>query len=762
LRTRLGFADVTIANNKSEARSAITNEILPMTENQALPIKFRIESGALGACQRNGDCTEVSVTQEGGTFFTTTNFAAVVLEKDWVSDEILALGNGSITLTVERVPLEEGQSCHSGEGVTGKLHTELQGCYRYTTDPDLRDPRVPEHLRGFQTANNKVAQCTKESPVEDPNADYMLFKSDPGERIKALRDAPAPPGLNCDDFAFMDGLPSNPVLRFASLKWHAVSRAVGRAVGVKTAYAWDGGIGGQLGLFDGFSHISRGIGLRGSKASLDPAPTPVGLRVEPDPKVRLLNEHVHSASETEEHDHEPAVGIRVTFRVLTGTGNFGDGTYGTSPTPVTTVVKYTDENGEASAPWYLGVGANVIIAEAATITDPITFSATGLEAVGSISGLVTDRDGSALDNAPVRLVGITNPGLNRSTITDDGEYTFANMPDGRYTVTVEATGFTTAAREVVLDGEGRHQTVNFTLTPTGGIAGVVTNAVTGAAIAGATVRIVGTETGGVTNADGRFVFANLRAGPYQVRATMVNFVARTVDVTVGADQAPVTIALQPTPADLAVTSFTFSPAEPTTDDRVTYNIIVTNLGGTTSEAGLATLIQSRDGEVGHLNPNLVLPAVGPGFTVGYTLLAADLGAGSRSTTFTVNTGTPPVPDANAGNNTATVTFTVAPVATPTGTVVGQVTDAATGLPLSSAAISVVGVTGQVFTNVAGNYSLQAPQGLRTLRAARLGYASAQATVTVTDGQVTVNFALQPAPDLPGGGGCTVNCPTTPP
>jgi hypothetical protein len=196
---------------------------------------------------------------------------------------------------------------------------------------------------------------------------------------------------------------------------------------------------------------------------------------------------------------------------------------------------------------------------------------------------------------------------------------------------------------------------------------------------------------------------------------------------------------------------------------VTYNIVVTNVGGTMSEAGLATLTQSRDGEVGHLNPNLVLPPIGPGLTAGYTLLAADFGVSSRSTTFTVNTGTPPVPDANAGNNAATVTFSVTAAPIATGTVVGRVTDATTGLPLNSAAISVVGVTGQWFTNLAGNYSLQAPQGLRTLRASRLGYATVEATVTVTDGQITVNFALQPAPGLPGdGSGCTVNCTTTPP
>jgi hypothetical protein len=770
--TSLGFADLTVINTKGEVKSAILNEVFPMSENRSIPIKFRIESGAAGACQRSpNDCTEVSVSPAGGTFFTNTHFAAVTLQPDFASAEAFAAGGGTILLTIERVQVDEGESCHSAASGASRLLEEQSGCYHYETDPDLDEDPDGEGPRmsfgGFQTAGNSVAQCSGLARnSENSNQDWILFKSDPGRPLQALRDVPEPGGLNCADFAFLESLPSNPVLRFASLKLHSVKRAVNRAIGVKVAYAWDRGLGGLLLEGDGFSNISRGRGALLEKTAGDEQSAPAGTRAPFNPTVRITSVHPHhhegegdDVGGGEDH-HHPLANVAVTFRAIGG--NFGDGTYGSVPEPKTEVIKYTDENGEASVPWYLGAGANTVTAEASSL-DPstVTFTATGLEAVGSISGLVSDADGSALDNAPVRLVGITNPDFKRSTTTDDGEYSFASLPDGRYSVAAGAIGFTMVRQEIVLGGEGRDQTVNFTLTPTGGIAGGVTNAVTGAAISGASVGIVGTQTGVVTNADGRFVFANLRAGSYQLRATMVNFVPRTVDVTVGADQAPVTIALQPAPADLAVTSFTFSPAQPTTADRVTYNIVVTNLGGTMSEAGLATLTESGDGELGQLNPNLVLPAIGPGLTVGYTLLAADLGASSRSTTFTVNTGTPPVPDANAGNNAATVTFTVTPA--PTGTVVGQVTDAATGLPLGSAAISVVGGTGQVFTNVAGNYSLQAPQGPRTLRASRLGYASADATVTVTDGQVTVNFALQPAPGLPGGGtGCTVNCTTTPP
>jgi hypothetical protein len=371
--TRLGFADLTISTSKGEAKSAITNEVFPMNADRSVPIKFRIESGALGACKVTADCTEVSVKEEGGTFFTATKLAGVQLEDGWASQAALALGGGSIALTIQRVAEKDGK-CHGGtEGVPsalGKLYQELDGCYHYKTDPDLHDPRIPEEFRGFQTEGNKVAQCTREAPAEDPDADYMLFKSDPGERIKALRDVPEPAGLDCSNFAFYEGLPSNRVLRLASMKWRALKRAVNRAVSVKVAFAWDGGLGGLLELGDGFSDISRGKGVKLAKAAGDNQSAPSGEQTPLDPTVRITSVHVHEGGP---HEH-PVQGAVVTFTAQGG-GNFGFDEE--TEQPITTKMVATDGNGEASVPWRLGSGPNTVLATAATVDPaPVTFSAT--------------------------------------------------------------------------------------------------------------------------------------------------------------------------------------------------------------------------------------------------------------------------------------------------------------------------------------------------------------------------------------------------
>ena len=55
-------------------------------------------------------------------------------------------------------------------------------------------------------------------------------------------------------------------------------------------------------------------------------------------------------------------------------------------------------------------------------------------------------------------------------------------------------------------------------------------------IPGATVSIVGTTRGGLTNPDGEFVIANVPVGPQTVRAQMIGYARREMEVTVAANQ----------------------------------------------------------------------------------------------------------------------------------------------------------------------------------------------------------------------------------
>ena len=91
---------------------------------------------------------------------------------------------------------------------------------------------------------------------------------------------------------------------------------------------------------------------------------------------------------------------------------------------------------------------------------------------------------------------------------------------------------------------------------------------------------------------------------------------------------------------------------------------------------------------------------------------------------------------------ASLAFTSA-AAAQTGTVTGQVTDAASGRPLESAQVYIEGTALGTLTNSAGRYLfVNAPPGTHTVIAELVGYRSGSETVTVTAGQTsTVDFGL---------------------
>lgn len=79
-----------------------------------------------------------------------------------------------------------------------------------------------------------------------------------------------------------------------------------------------------------------------------------------------------------------------------------------------------------------------------------------------------------------------------------------------------------------------------------------------------------------------------------------------------------------------------------------------------------------------------------------------------------------------------------------GTVTGRVTDAATGQPVASAQVRVVGTNLGSLTNQDGTYTLRGvPPGTATIRVLTLGYGEASQQVTVTaGGPATLNFSLR--------------------
>jgi hypothetical protein len=73
----------------------------------------------------------------------------------------------------------------------------------------------------------------------------------------------------------------------------------------------------------------------------------------------------------------------------------------------------------------------------------------------------------------------------------------------------------------------------------GSVRGKVTNAATGAPIAGAQVFVVGTRVGGVSAADGSYTFSGVGTGPQVVRMRAIGFKLMEQNVTVSGGAAAV-------------------------------------------------------------------------------------------------------------------------------------------------------------------------------------------------------------------------------
>ena len=133
-------------------------------------------------------------------------------------------------------------------------------------------------------------------------------------------------------------------------------------------------------------------------------------------------------------------------------------------------------------------------------------------APGQVDGQVTDaQTGAAVAGASVTCT--CNPG---GTVTDaGGRYTLADVPPATgYRVTFSAGGYATQTVEGVAVSPGTGTTVNVQLTAPGSIAGTVTDALTGGAVAGAIVSCTCAPSGVTTGAAGGYSFDGLLAGTY--------------------------------------------------------------------------------------------------------------------------------------------------------------------------------------------------------------------------------------------------------
>ena len=335
----LGFADVDIVA-AGMARNANTGGDVALVNGRVLPIKFRIEEGALCPSNSALDCTErvaspgtdntiVSNNQQAGTFI-----PAGALSQP-------------VTVTVVQNP---SRRCIPAPFAL----PEFEDCYDFFTDPGPTQFNVPVI----------AAMCIdRESVPSTAVHQLQLFQFDVGLPVRALQNIPAT-FLPCNSGSV--GSRGSGARRFLARLWRALTPS--------SLFASHVGVGGSTGSFSTFtwSFVPEIV-----TNSINPQLGAVGTPVLSAPTV-LFRDTTAA--------HNPVAGVTVTFTVEGG-GTIVRNSVVTGPDGLASV-----------GSWTLGAvpGVNRVIATAmGAISSPDTFTAVGAAPVvglcpaGSVGNLAT-------------------------------------------------------------------------------------------------------------------------------------------------------------------------------------------------------------------------------------------------------------------------------------------------------------------------------------------------------------------------------------
>lgn len=362
--TALGVLDVDPVTGG--IKNVRTGDVVQFQEGRTLPIKVRIEDGAFGAT--NPDHVEQVVPSHIATPFvdvtTSSGFAGARFFDGW-----LPLGIDQVVVIIERIPVNDATA---STNCLGSGDSELEGCYRFRTDPDLHGLGIAGADLPFRV--NAIAGVCFEIPgvVGNPEAPpYGLNRREEVEGIPLgpivpLEDVPAP-FLNCGTFArtpqpsVLGVIKSGQLRELPSAAWHALVWGVTRLVAPRALHAVDLGAGGSTGGFSRFGWLRSATMTKVITTDNQIGPTNTALPV--DPQVCLTYSH-HSGP-------QPLANEPVTFSVMTGEGTVGGGSNATVN---------TGSDGCAHASWVLGAspGVNTLRVTALADGSPLTFTATGL------------------------------------------------------------------------------------------------------------------------------------------------------------------------------------------------------------------------------------------------------------------------------------------------------------------------------------------------------------------------------------------------
>lgn len=343
-----------------------TGDVYVFQDGRTLPIKVRIEQGAFGS-SNSTDRVEQVVPNiiPGGTLDITTNtgFAGARFLNGWLPE-----GFDQVIVIIERIPVNNDQPATSclNSGLE-----ELEGCYRFRTDPDFHGLGVEGTDLLFRIP--VIAGVCFQIPGVAGTHDAPPFALHRREEVRGVLtgsaeelDDVAAPFLRCDGFeatppSIGAALRSGHLGEIAKAGWYNVAHAIAGIVTPKSLHAVDLGAGGSTNEFSRFGWARR---ASMTVISGDGATAPAGSTVQA--SVRVQDSH---------HDlTPPVVGQSVTFTVTGGGGAVSTGSCaeGTS-CPAT-----TDAQGLATVTWRLGAGTNTLQVSTNHVTNsPVTMTATG-------------------------------------------------------------------------------------------------------------------------------------------------------------------------------------------------------------------------------------------------------------------------------------------------------------------------------------------------------------------------------------------------
>ncbi|MFC7370131.1 beta strand repeat-containing protein [Fictibacillus iocasae] len=346
---------------------------------------------------------------------------------------------------------------------------------------------------------------------------------------------------------------------------------------------------------------------------------------------------------------------------------------------------------------------------------------------GSITGIVSDPAGGVpIAGAAIRVTDATGALITTVLTDSNGQFLIQNLSPGNYQLNVSAEGFvSTVVGAIVTSDTVTTVNVSLSAVPPGAVQGIVTNALSGAPIAGASVQLRVLSPSGpifattITDAAGQFFVGNLQPDTqYTVIVSGTGFGTETQSFSAASDQTvSLAFALTPNPANVQgqVVSSTGAP-------------LVNTLVRLTDTVTGAVLAETQTNALGLYS----IQGFAPGT---YDLAVRNDLFQSQVQEFTA-----------AAGETVTLNFILQQNP---GALTGQVTDL-TGTPLTGAVVELflgtVPVANTV-TDSSGNYSFNglAP-GNYSASASAVNFTSATQPVTIVSNQTaTQNFALSPEP-----------------